>query len=42
MDVPLETILSTINNVVLIVLVIIALFKGWNLLQVWPLIENLK
>lgn len=42
MDIPLETILSTINNVILVVIVIVALIKGKNMINVWPLIEKIN
>lgn len=39
MDVPLETILSTVNNLILIVVVIIAVIKGWNFINIRPMLE---
>jgi hypothetical protein len=42
MDIPLETILSTINNVILVVIVVVALIKGKNMINVRPLIEKIN
>jgi hypothetical protein len=42
MDIPLEVILSTFNNVILIILIIIAVIKGKNVANIKPLIENLN